>query len=148
MTLCSHKRTPLFADPTVADLLVDCCSRIFSDMDLELTVYCVMPDHLHLLLTSLDGGAEIRQAIERLKQAAGFVHRRISGQPLWQRSFFDYTLRSDDARDPVIAYIVNNPMRAGLVTRPEHWPFWGSTHWSREDLLETIAAVGPGRRPG
>jgi REP element-mobilizing transposase RayT len=146
--VCAHQRKPLFTDPTVADLLVDCCQRVVTTMDIELTVYCVMPDHLHLLLTSDDGGPDMRQAIERVKQAAGFAHRRRSGHPLWQRSFYDYTLRSDDARDPVIAYIVNNPVRAGLVERPEQWPFWGSSHWSRNDLLETIAAVGPGRRPG
>jgi hypothetical protein len=59
---------------------------------------------------------------------------------LWQPSFFDRTLRSDESICEVIRYIVQNPIRAGLVERAEDYPYWGSSVYSRQQILEYIAA--------
>ena len=108
-----------------------------------------MPDHLHVLFVVEDPPANIRALIERFKQFTGYSHsREHKCCRLWQPSYFDYTLRADDAVIPTVAYIVNNPVRAKFVSSPDEWPFWGSSRWSRADLLEAIATSGPGRRPG
>jgi hypothetical protein len=108
----------------------------------------MMPDHLHALLVAGDAHCDLRACIHGFKQFTGYSHARGSGQRLWQPSYFDYTLRSDEATMPTVAYIVNNPIRAGFVTLPDSWPFWGSSSWSRTELLEAIAACGAGRKPG
>jgi len=90
----------------------------------------------------------MRAIIERAKQRIGYRYAQQFGIRLWQRSYFDYTLRTEEAIESVVAYIVNNPVRAGFVTRPGDWPFWGSSHWSRADLLDIISLSGTGRRPG
>jgi putative transposase len=41
----------------------------------------------------------------------------------WQRDFFDHRLRSDESFDEKAAYILNNPVLAGLVARFEDWPY-------------------------
>ena len=47
-------------------------------------------------------------------------------------------LRSgEDSRD-VVKYIINNPVRAGLVAHPSEYPYWGSGRYAREELLEYI----------
>jgi hypothetical protein len=45
--------------------------------------------------------------------------------PLWQREFFDHVLRSQESYDVKQQYVMENPVRAGLVQRPEDWNFRG-----------------------
>ena len=52
-----------------------------------------------------------------------------------------YVLRSEDAAPPVIRYIINNPLRAGLVSRPGDYEFWGSQVYTRDDVLEFVQSV-------
>jgi REP element-mobilizing transposase RayT len=128
----------------VTDQLLTQCVKHFVDI----AAYCLMPDHLHALFVVDDSPGHIRACVERFKQLTGYAYARRAGHRLWQRSYFDYTLRSDEAIVPTVAYIVNNPVRAQFVRLPDAWPFWGSSSWSRADLLEAIASCGPGRRPG
>jgi REP-associated tyrosine transposase len=41
----------------------------------------------------------------------------------WQRDFFDHRLRTDESSNDKARYILQNPVRAGLVDRPEDWPY-------------------------
>lgn len=41
----------------------------------------------------------------------------------WQKNYFDHRLRNDAALEEKAQYIRLNPVRAGLVTKPEEWPF-------------------------
>jgi len=45
--------------------------------------------------------------------------------PHWQKAFFDHTLRSAESYSQKWEYVRQNPVRAGLVARPEDWPFGG-----------------------
>jgi putative transposase len=48
--------------------------------------------------------------------------------PIWQRDFFDRFLRSADSYSEKWEYVRDNPVRAGLVRRPEDWSHQGVTH--------------------
>jgi putative transposase len=76
-----------------------------------------MPDHVHMLATfGPDAGMErvIRNWKRYTTNHAGIC---------WQRDFFDHRLRNDESFDEKAAYILNNPLRAGLVERYEDWPY-------------------------
>ena len=60
------------------------------------------------------------------RQLTGFYWRRCTGRFLWEEGYWDYTLRDEDSVLGVASYIVWNPVRAGLVRRPELYPFTGS----------------------
>jgi hypothetical protein len=53
-----------------------------------------------------------------------------------------YIGRTSESTRAIVRYIVNNPVRAGLVTDPADYPHWGSSRYSREEMLEYI---GDGR---
>lgn len=76
---------------------------------------CVlMPDHLHLLMSGRDPRAIVRP------------WKRYTARHLgvrWQRDFFEYRLRADDAVSAKVEYIRQNPVRAGLVATPDAWPY-------------------------
>jgi putative transposase len=48
-----------------------------------------------------------------------------SQSPIWQRHFWDTQLRRGESYAAKWDYVVTNPVRAGLVSRPEDWPYQG-----------------------
>jgi len=44
---------------------------------------------------------------------------------IWQKGFFDHLLRSEESYAEKRDYVLNNPVRVGLVERPEAWNYWG-----------------------
>ena len=72
--------------------------------------------------------------VRRFNQTTGFMHRRETGQPLWQPGYHERVLRDDEATLTVVRYILENPIRAGLATDLGEYPFAGSEKYSLEDL--------------
>lgn len=72
----------------------------------EIPAYCVMPDHLHLLVSGLQERFDLRRFVHRAKQKSGYLFVRERGERLWQDSYFDRTVRRDESIAEVIRYIV------------------------------------------
>ncbi len=86
--------------------------------------YVLMPDHVHLFVC---GGPEFRlgEWIKGLKRAISAALTKEERQALWQPGFFDHLLRNDESYGQKWIYVCENPMRAGLVSQSEDWPFQG-----------------------
>ena len=87
--------------------------------------YCLMPDHLHVL-ASPQGGANLSTVLgsyESYVTQLSWGHGVIG--KLWQRSFHDHILRQSDDAQAIIAYILDNPVKDGLVMRWQDWPWCG-----------------------
>jgi len=54
--------------------------------------YCFMPDHLHLLLEGKEEDNLIR-IMKMFKQISAYRYRQTSGEPLWQKGYYDHILR-------------------------------------------------------
>ena len=78
----------------------------------------LMPDHLHGLLSFPPSDKPIRLVISKWKE---WTAKAIGVR--WQDDFFEHRLRQDESRQEKANYILENPVRKGLVTRPEEWPF-------------------------
>jgi hypothetical protein len=48
--------------------------------------------------------------------------------PHWQKGFFDHVLRSSESYDEKWQYVLQNPVRAELVSRNEDWPYQEEIH--------------------
>ncbi len=83
-----------------------------------------MPDHVHMIITPL-GDIDLASVLRRLKSASAYRVNRLLGRngALWQRESFDRILRSDEDVVAKREYIFNNPVRAGIVTRWEEYPW-------------------------
>ncbi len=81
-----------------------------------------MPDHFHLLVGPREGN--LVDLIRGWKSFSSNTLRKegLEG-PLWQRGFFDHALRQEEDIEAAANYIVNNPVRAGLVGDWRDYPY-------------------------
>jgi len=76
-----------------------------------------MPDHLHMIVL-IPSRLGVGAFVARFKRAAGY------GLGLrWQRGAFDHRIRNDDSYREKWAYVIANPVRAGLVLSADQWPY-------------------------
>jgi putative transposase len=90
-------------------------------------LFMVMPDHVHLLRRE---NSE-RHIAKEVRDWRKFVARTQAVS--WQRDFFEHRLRSDESRSEKYDYILNNPVRAGLVEIVDEWPFWWAPGEEKSD---------------
>lgn len=129
LTTVTYERRTLFQVERNALLFIETLQRYRREQRYLLHAYVVMPDHVHLLITPV--GITIERAVGLIK--GGFSHRLDSKRIVWQRSFQDHRCR--DAKDFLVhkRYILMNPVRAGLVSRPHLFRF--SSAYRREQSL-------------
>ena len=72
---------------------------------------------------------------------------RTRSRTAWQRSFYEHVLRRDESTDVTAAYILANPVRAGLAAAPQEYPWLGSFVTTIEDLLLRAQSIGGDRSP-
>ena len=84
--------------------------------------YCLMPDHLHVLVSPAASGADVSSWLRRFKGYTSRLAGKLGVEPpLWQRSAYDHVCQADETAERVLAYVIENPVRAGLVERWEDW---------------------------
>ncbi len=141
-TLCLDKTSVAagfsLRDSEIADCFTNLLSTIAEKRACMIPVYCFMPDHQHLIITGKKPDANLWQAVVDYKQKTGFwmsVHR--SGMK-WQKDFYDHILRTNEKIAVQIRYILDNPVRKGLVKMWEEYPFKGAIGCKLEDILDGI----------
>ncbi len=85
-----------------------------------------MPDHVHIVLgpsPSCDIISFVGQ-YKNLAQRAAWQHG-AAGR-IWQVSFWDHFLREEESLYEVARYVLDNPVRKGIVKRWQDYPFSGS----------------------
>jgi putative transposase len=91
---------------------------------LRLLSFCVMPDHCHLLFVVLHKKS-LSDVVGSISKFTSMRMARNDGlkRTVWQEGFFDHRCRDVDDAIERIDYIESNPVRAGLVDRPEMWAY-------------------------
>jgi len=117
--------------------------RAADDEQFAILAYCFMPDHLHILAEAESESADARRFIKRAKQLSGFYYSKQSGGQLWQRYGYERVLRSEDDTLGVAKYVLENPVRGGLVQSPQDYEFSGSTKYTVQEILDAVSWRGP-----
>jgi putative transposase len=119
---CRH-RAPLLGSPQSRSIFQDALEAMRTRSGAEIYGYVVMPEHVHLLLNEPEHQA-LASAIQGLKQATTHYISTTKG-PLWEPRYYDFNVYSDRKRIEKLKYIHRNPVRRGLVSLPDQWP-WSS----------------------
>ena len=95
-----------------------------NDRFYELFAAVIMPDHVHIILRPLEdyGLSRIMQGIKGPTSYKINMMRRRTG-PFWQTESFDRIIRDDNEFLEKANYIINNPIKSGLVENLSDFPF-------------------------
>jgi len=104
-----------------------------------------MPEHVHLLVSEPER-ATLAVALQALKQSV--ARRLIAGRPhFWQTRYYDFNVSTAKKRIEKLRYLHRNPVKRGLVERPEDWAWSSFRHYATgvEGVVE-IESEWTGRR--
>jgi putative transposase len=120
------RRGPLYLQqPEIAQLVVTSIHKGVELGHYELGAYVVMANHVHLLIRPLVPPDHL---LRSLKGATAREANRLlgrTGEPFWQKESYDHWVRNHAEFLKIRAYIEVNPVKAGLVLRPEDFR-WSS----------------------
>lgn len=122
LTICAEH--PVTADEAVSRVICENVEFYCRRLQYALFCYCLMPDHLHVLLSPAESGILIEKWLDSFKSFTTHQYMKAGGRPpLWQRSANDHVCRVHETVENVTRYIVTNPVRAGMVTRWDEWAY-------------------------
>ena len=136
VTATAHRRRAAFRDALVAQHTISELLRTAQLARVEVSAYCVMPDHVHILFAGLNEDSCVPLAIRSWKQATGYWYRKQRSERLWEPNYWDRALRQRDYSREILEYLLSDPLRSGLVQRLEDYPFIGSVRWTQRELIE------------
>jgi putative transposase len=126
LTICTHQRQRWFVDAVSVERATAQLRRTARAHAYALSAWCFMPDHLHVVIEALASWANSEKFALTFKQRSAFAHASAGGGHLWQRGFHDRLLRDNEKVWEMACYVLENPVRAGLVAHPADYPFSGS----------------------
>ncbi len=119
-----NNRESVFRDSTDYDKYRFFLSKYSKEKEVAVLAYCLMPNHIHLLVRPSDdeGLAKMMQGItlcysKYFNEANGRTGR------LWECRYHSTVIDADSYLWTVSKYIEENPVRAGIVKRPEEYPY-------------------------
>lgn len=118
VTICVEKREPALANDAAVTAFKNAASNL---RDWKVLAAVLMPDHLHALVApTIDRDAKLGNVSGAIKR---WMRCELKATWEWQPGCFDRLLRSDESAHRKWLYIEENPVRAGLVSRWEDWPY-------------------------
>jgi putative transposase len=112
------------AIPPIAQIVVDSL-RHCGEIDFELHAWAIMPNHVHMLATTRTDPARFMRRLKgyTARQANRLLRR--TGQTFWQEESYDHLVRTREEFRKIQAYILNNPVKAGLARSTDGYRWAG-----------------------
>ena len=126
ITILTKDRFARFKEVDVVSHLIDILAETAGSGNFNVLAYCFMPDHLHLLVSGKDNQSNLKKFISLFKQRSGYWFKKRYDENLWHISYYDHTLRKEEDIEKVALYILQNPVRKGLVSDFREYTFSGS----------------------
>jgi putative transposase len=118
VTICVANRKPVLANHRSFTAFKNAAARL---SDWTILAAILMPDHLHIIASPVsDRDAKVGNLSAAIKR---WMREELKDSWQWQPGCFDRLLRSDESLRDKWLYLEENPVRAGLVTRWQDWPF-------------------------
>ena len=152
---------PVFTTDIYFNIIIDSLEYCQTNKGLNLIAYVIMPEHIHLVTSNLEEvnlsdimrdfkrftSQEISRQLEKdnknllLAVLERFAHKGKGNTEykVWQDDFHPEVIYSETFLQQKIDYIHYNPVRRGLISKPEDWPYSSARNYLSND--ETIITV-------
>jgi putative transposase len=125
VTICAQSGNP-FTDEHLAQEVMVSLQWLRAHRDVILYAYCLMPNHLHLLLRSGDESRTLGTVMGAFKTFTTRQSWKLGYKGvLWQARFYDHIMRRSEDGRRIATYILENPVRKGLVAEADAWIWSG-----------------------
>jgi putative transposase len=149
-TLVTHQRSPIFSHASAVDLFRGVVRKVQAAHPFSLEAEVILPDHVHLLCSLPEGDFNypmrlrlIKAAFTRafLRQHHPIAQRSHSStkqreQAVWQRRYWEHTIRDQNDFQAHLDYIHINPVKHGLVVAARDWPHSSFHAWVKRGAYE------------
>lgn len=159
ITVVTHRRRPILI--RYIDLLRESFRHAMQRFDFALEAIAVLPDHLHMIIAPKESReypaivASIKRHFSHAlppssKQGfQSYSRRKQRYLPVWQKRFYEHTIRDEKDLQKYLEYIRHNPVKHGLVDTPEQWNY---SSFSRQNLYgvpsDRYTIIGAAHRLG
>jgi putative transposase len=142
VTARGNRREPIFFKDGDHDVYRNLLAEQCEKGHVEVWAYCLMPNHVHLILVPRDEAGFARATGEAHRRYTNFINTRAGFRGhLFQSRFGSIVM--DEARPETAArYVSLNPVRARLVARPQDWP-WSSVRSHPGRVDDNLVTVKP-----
>ena len=131
VTIGSYEKKNIFIEPAINQEIVAIIKKMSSLYGYNLVAYCLMPDHLHVLLQAGNNPRDLRDFVRGLKSYS----TKVSKMKWWQRGFYEHILRKEEGLSDIAEYILSNPVRKEITSNRGEY-LWG-------EFLDDCSVVSP-----
>jgi REP element-mobilizing transposase RayT len=134
-TLCLKGDAQAFISNEIISIFTDILTSAAIKEGCIVPVYCFMPNHQHIIIAGTCIESDLWKAIVSYKQKTGFWMSTNKPEIGWQKDFYDHIIRTNEDIAAQVRYVLDNPVRKGLVSVWQEYPFKGSIGCKLEDVL-------------
>ena len=135
LTWVTYQRTPILTQPDNLALFRKAVSKAKNEAPFEIVAAAILPEHVHFIWKLPDQDSDYSKRVSRIKVLFTRALRGKETQPrnlsqsrrkhresdVWQRRFWERTIRNDQELAHCLDYVHYNPVKHGLVSCPHFW---------------------------
>ncbi|MCF8146079.1 MAG: transposase [Deltaproteobacteria bacterium] len=153
-TVVTHRRRPVFADPAHIQRLRESIARVMKTHPFVIDAVVVLPDHIHAVWTlpRRDADFSVRWRLIKSDFSRTYHHRnedmldptrRLKGErAVWQRRFWEHTIRDENDLERHVEYTHYNPVKHGLVKAPKDYVYSSFHRYAQAGLMDVNWGAG------
>lgn len=140
-TVVTHHRRPILTRDNARDILHEAWLNVQNRLPFTMEAVCLLPDHIHTIWTLPPHDEDYSMRWREIKRlfTLRYLELRERGETrnnsrerrgeaaIWQRRFWEHTIRDEEDLNKHLDYIHYNPVKHGLVNQVQDWP-WSSFH--------------------
>ena len=149
-TIVTYQRQPIFANYENIYLLRKAIATVKKEMPFTIIAAVVLPDHLHFIWQLPPKDSAYSKRIGKMKvlftqslpkldiphQENSFSSIKHRESNVWQRRFWEHTIRDAEDLEKYLNYIHYNPVKHNLVSCPHLWQYSSFHSWVKNKGLD------------
>ena len=129
LTFSCYQRQPFLAAAGAYSVFEHALESVRQRYELVIAGYVLMPEHVHLLVGE-PVNYPLAVAIQVLKQKTSRKLKPRDRAQFWQRRYYDFSVWTAEKTREKLRYMHRNPVKRGLVSKPEDWPWSSFRHYA------------------
>lgn len=134
VTIVTDRKKKIFVSKEIVEQILRILKDLSTTYQFVIWVYCFMPDHFHVLIEGKSLNSDMKNLILRFKQKSAYEFKKLYKERLWQENYYEHILRRNEDTQEVVRYILENPLRKGLVKDILDYPYAGSFEVNIKDF--------------